>query len=197
MGDRPISWAAWGGYLQQGHWLLGRDGNSRRKLQNNSGDLKCVGRGACTSVLQAQQEWTFPDKAYGYRISLVTSCLGGLFGCGCVWEWWVPGTGSHHHSKLPGLQPAPRPLQEIPWGKGAARKVGDWVILVAWLSLGWLVPQEICGWVGTYSGTCVCAANKTSVVYVPSKSDASSTSTCVGLVGWVGTVSWVASPSPK
>lgn len=150
MGGRPISWAAWGRYLQQGHCLFGRDGNSRLKLQSSSGELKCVGWGACTLVLRAQQEWTLPDEVYRDSSSLVTSFLGGLFGCDCgVWERWVPGTGSHHHSKLPGWQPAHSPLQEIPRGKGADKKVGHWLILAAWLSFGWLVLQEISGWVGT------------------------------------------------
>lgn len=40
----------------------------------------------------------------------------------------------------------------------------------------------------------LCAASKAPVVSVPPKCDASGTSTPVGLVGWVGRVSCVASP---
>lgn len=84
-----------------------------------------------------------------------------------MWEWWVPGTGSHCHSKLPGLQPAPSPLQKITLGQGSSQKSGRLSYSGRTISLGWLVPQEICGWVRTYSCTRVCAASKTSVVCVP------------------------------
>lgn len=40
----------------------------------------------------------------------------------------------------------------------------------------------------------LCAASKAPVLFVPSKSDASSTSTRVSLAGWVDRVSCVASP---
>lgn len=57
---------------------------------------------------------------------------------GGVREGWVPGTGSHHHSKFPGLPPAPGPLQE------SSQKVGD-VSYSGSVTLPWLAgtPRDL------------------------------------------------------
>lgn len=39
-------------------------------MQNNSGEPKRVVQGACSLVLRAEQEWTFPDEMYGDSSSL-------------------------------------------------------------------------------------------------------------------------------
>lgn len=153
-----------------------------------------MSQGACTLVLRAQQEWTFPDKMYRDSNLLVTSCLRGLFGCdvGGVWEWWVPRTVSHHHRKLPGLQPAPSPLQEITLGQGSSQKSGR-LSYSGSMTLPWLAgtPRDL--WVGVnlFLYLCVCSKQKL-LWFTCHLSDASSTSTCIGLVGWVGMASWVA-----
>lgn len=144
---------------------MGRDGYSSWKLQNNSGELKCVSCGACTFVLKSQQKWTFPDEMYRDSTLLVTICLGGLFGCGGgVWEWWVPGTGSHCHSKLPGLQPAPSHLREIPWGKGPGQdKPEKWEIELFCLHdfplAGWEPKRAVDVWEFILVPVCVLKQN--------------------------------------
>lgn len=74
-----------------------------------------------------------------------------------MWEWWVPGTGSHCHSKLPGLQPAPSPLQEITLGQGSSQKSGR-LSYSGRTTFPWLAgtPRDL--WVGAnlFLYTCVC-----------------------------------------
>lgn len=77
----------------------------------------------------------------------------------------MSGTGSDHHSKLPGLQIAPHRLQESPWGKRETKKWEMWQRdppLADWYPKGSVSRWEL------ILVSVLCAASRAPVVSVQS-----------------------------
>lgn len=80
------------------------------------------------------------------------------------------------------------------WDKASQKKVGDWVILAAWLSAGWYPKRSVGGWEFILVPACVLQTKL--LWFICHLSLMLPAHPLVGLVGWVGMLSWVAPHHP-
>lgn len=132
-----------------------------------------------------------PAVLEGFLANAVPCCECGL----------IPGQGGGSEGRV-GARDGLPPPQQIPWPAACSWPFAREQPKSGRCELFWQRDPPLAGWYpkGSLSRweltpvPALCAASKAPVVYVLSKSDAYSTSPRVGLVGWAGRVSCVASP---